>query len=100
MKNITNFARGFFKSIGKDKLVHFTLGSSFSLVVLPLLVIVKLSLLIEVGIFIALMVAFAWSIEFYQKLTNTGQYDNRDAVAVIIGGIPVALAYIAGIYSG
>lgn len=35
------------------------------------------------------LIIFAWGIEFYQKFTHSGTYDNLDAIAVIIGGLIV-----------
>ena len=38
------------------------------------------------------LIAVAWGIEFYQKLTKSGTYDNWDAVAVVVGGLIVYIS--------
>ena len=35
------------------------------------------------------LIVFAWSIEFYQRITKSGNYDDWDAIAVVIGGLIV-----------
>lgn len=35
----------------------------------------------------------AWGIEYFQKRTKSGTYDNWDATAVIIGGLMVLIPY-------
>jgi len=40
------------------------------------------------------LVSLAWGIEFYQKLTKSGTYDNWDALAVVIGGLIVYLSHV------
>ena len=40
------------------------------------------------------LISLAWGIEFYQKFTKSGTYDNWDAVAVVIGGLIVYLSHI------
>jgi len=40
------------------------------------------------------LIAVAWGIEFYQKITKSGTYDNWDAVAVVVGGLIVYLSHI------
>ena len=71
--------------IPKDKLIHTLSGVVFMAIALSA---VPISIA-----FIALPIV-AWGIEFYQKFTKSGQYDNWDAVAVVIGGVIVALPTI------
>jgi len=40
------------------------------------------------------LIAVAWGIEFYQKLTKSGTYDNYDALVVVVGGLIVYLSHI------
>ena len=40
------------------------------------------------------LVSLAWGIEFYQKFTKSGIYDNYDALAVVAGGLIVYLSHI------
>jgi len=40
------------------------------------------------------LISLAWGIEFYQKLTKSGTYDNYDALAVVTGGLIVYLSHI------
>jgi len=49
---------------------------------------------INVFIVIITLVTLAWGIEFYQKLTKSGTYDNWDAIAVVVGGLIVYLSHI------
>jgi len=49
---------------------------------------------INVFIVIPTMVFVAWGIEFYQKLTKSGTYDNCDAIAVVVGGLIVYISHI------
>ena len=69
--------------IGCDKRIHALAGSIIMAILLSIGIEVQLSLLI--------VTAIAFAVEFYQKATNTGEYDNIDAVAVIVGGIIVLL---------
>jgi len=43
-------------------------------------------------IIILSLIILSWGIEFYQKWTKTGQYDNYDALAVLVGGLIVYLS--------
>jgi len=49
---------------------------------------------INVFIIIPSLITLAWGIEFYQKLTKSGTYDNYDALAVVVGGLIVYLSHI------
>jgi len=49
---------------------------------------------INVLVVIPILELFSWGIEFYQKLTKSGTYDNWDAIAVVIGGLIVYLSYV------
>jgi len=40
------------------------------------------------------LISLAWGIEFYQKFTKSGTYDNWDAIAVVAGGLIVYLSHI------
>jgi len=45
-------------------------------------------------IILSVLVFVAWGIEFYQKFTKSGTYDNWDAIAVVVGGLIVYLSHI------
>ena len=45
-------------------------------------------------IVLSVLVFVAWGIEFYQKFTKSGTYDNWDAIAVVVGGLIVYLSHI------
>jgi len=49
---------------------------------------------INAFIVISTLVLFALGIEFYQKFTKSGTYDNCDAIAVVIGGLIIYLSHI------
>ena len=67
-----------------DKRMHFILGVVFvSLALSGSLTDLQANVL---------NVIFAWSIEFYQKYTKSGQYDDWDAIAVVLGGLTVSLS--------
>jgi len=42
------------------------------------------------------LIAVAWGIEFYQKFTKSGTYDNWDALAVVAGGLIVYVSRLLG----
>jgi len=48
----------------------------------------------NVFIVISTLVLVAWGIEFYQKFTKSGTYDNWDAIAVVVGGLIVYISNI------
>jgi len=48
----------------------------------------------NVFIVISTLVLVAWGIEFYQKFTKSGTYDNWDALVVVAGGLIVYLSHI------
>jgi len=48
----------------------------------------------NVFIVISALVLVAWGIEFYQKFTKSGTFDNWDAIAVVAGGLIVYLSHI------
>jgi len=48
----------------------------------------------NVFIIIPSLITLAWGIEFYQKFTKSGTYDNYDALAVVVGGLIVYLSHI------
>ena len=73
-------------TIPKNKLEHALIGTGFTLI------LVAIPLLPVLGKFIAL-VAFAYVIEISQKVFGWGKFEHLDAVAVVIGGVPVLVAY-------
>jgi len=40
------------------------------------------------------LISLAWGIEFLQKWTKSGTYDNYDALAVVVGGLIVYLSHV------
>jgi len=69
-----------------DKRLHMLIG----VVLVPILTIFTAN----VFIIIPSLITLAWGIEFYQKLTKSGTYDNYDALAVVVGGLIVYLSHI------
>ena len=69
-----------------DKRLHMLIG----VVLVSILTIFTTNVLV---VSITLIV-IAWGIEFYQKFTKSGTYDNWDAVAVVAGGLIVYLSHI------
>ena len=69
-----------------DKRLHMLIG----------VVLVSILTIFTVNVFIVLsaLVLIAWGIEFYQKLTKSGTYDNLDAIAVVAGGLIVYISHI------
>jgi len=71
-----------------DKRLHALVG----VVLIAILSIFTLTWYIIFGI----LVFVAWGIEFYQKFTKSGTYDNWDAIAVVIGGLIVYVSRLLG----
>ena len=69
-----------------DKRLHMLIG----IVLASILTIFTTSILV-VSI---TLISLAWGIEFYQKWTKSGTYDNWDAIAVVVGGLIVYLSHI------
>jgi len=60
------------------------------------IVVVAILTIFTVNVFVIapILVTVSWGIEFYQKFTKSGTYDNWDAVAVVVGGLIVYLSHI------
>jgi len=69
-----------------DLRLHMLIG----VVLVAILSIFTLTWYIVFGI----LVFVALGIEFYQKFTKSGTYDNYDAIAVVIGGLIVYLPHL------
>ena len=69
-----------------DKRLHMLIG--------VVLVSILSVFTINVFIVISALVLVAWGIEFYQKFTKSGTYDNWDAIAVVVGGLIVYISLI------
>jgi len=69
-----------------DKRLHMLIG--------VVLVSILSVFTINVFIVISALVLVAWGIEFYQKFTKSGTYDNYDAIAVVVGGLIVYISHI------
>ena len=69
-----------------DKRMHFMVGVFYTAILTVFTV--------NVFIVIPFLVALAWGIEFFQKWTKSGTYDNYDALAVVAGGLIVYLSHI------
>ena len=69
-----------------DKRIHALVG----------VVVAAMLLIIGFTIEVTLMsiIAVSWGIEIYQLITKSGQYDNFDAIAVLIGGLLVMLPWL------
>jgi len=61
-------------------------------------VLVSILTIFTINVFIVIptLVLFSWGIEFYQKFTKSGTYDNWDATAVVIGGLIVYVSRLLG----
>lgn len=68
-----------------DKRLHFMIGT----LIVSFLILFNLSIFLIVSI----LVVISWSIEFYQKFTKSGTYDNWDATAVVAGGLVVGISH-------
>ena len=69
-----------------DKRMHILVGVFY----------ISLLTMFTLNVFIVMpfLVALAWGIEFFQKWTKSGTYDNYDALAVVAGGLIVYLSHI------
>jgi len=86
MLNKLNKILRFPEKIPCDKRLHMLIG----------VVLVSILSVFTINVFIVIptMVFVAWGIEFYQKLTKSGTYDNWDAIAVVAGGLIVYISHI------
>jgi len=69
-----------------DKRLHMLIG----VVLVSILTIFTINVWIVSGV----LISAAWGIEFYQKFTKSGIYDNCDALAVVAGGLIVYISNI------
>jgi len=69
-----------------DKRMHFMIG--------VVLVSILTTFTLNVWIVNGTLLSVAWGIEFFQKITKSGTYDNYDALAVVAGGLIVYLSHI------
>ena len=69
-----------------DKRLHMLIG--------VVLVFILTIFTLNVWVVSIALVSLAWGIEFFQKLTKSGIYDNYDAIAVVVGGLIVYLSHI------
>jgi len=69
-----------------DKRMHMLIG----------VVLVSILTILTTNVFIIIpsLITLAWGIEFYQKFTKSGTYDNWDAIAVVVGGLIVYASHI------
>jgi len=74
------------ENIPCDKRMHGLIGAVF----MAIMIIFTLNLYI----LLSAIILTAWGIEFFQKWTKSGQYDNYDAIAVVVGGLIVLAPYI------
>ena len=74
------------ENIPCDKRLHMLIG----------VVLVSILTIFTVNVFIvpSTLVLVAWGIEFYQKFTKSGTYDNYDAIAVVAGELIVYLSHM------
>ena len=86
MKNTINSIIRYPEKLRCDLRLHMLVG----------VVLVSILTIFTVNVFIVLppLVLIAWGIEFYQKFTKSGTYDNWDAIAVVVGGLIVYLSHI------
>ena len=74
------------EKISCDKRLHMLIG----VVLVSILTIFT----INVWVVSIALIPLAWGIEFYQKFTKSGIYDNYDALAVVVGGLIVYLSHM------
>jgi len=74
------------EKIPNDKRLHMLIG----------VVLVSILTIFTINVFIVsiALISLAWGIEFYQKFTKSGTYDNYDALAVVAGGLIVYASHI------
>ena len=86
MLNKLNSILRYFEKLRCDLRLHMLIG----------VVLVSILTIFTLNVFIVLstLVLIAWGIEFYQKLTKSGIYDNCDALAVVAGGLIVYISNI------
>ncbi len=68
-----------------DKRMHFMVGTVYATIAI---------LLLPLWAFLISVTVVAWGIEFYQKFTKSGTFDNFDAVAVVFGAVPILIVYM------
>ena len=78
----------YLEKIPADKRLHFMIGT----VLTALVTIFTVNLYIILGS----LVLVAYMIEYVQKWTKSGTFDHWDAIAVMLGGLPVIAAYWIG----
>jgi len=86
LKNTINSIIRYPEKLRCDLRLHILIG----VVLVSILTIFTINVLIVSIVLISL----AWGIEFYQKFTKSGTYDNYDALAVVVGGLIVYLSHI------
>jgi len=86
MINKLNKILRYHEKIPYDKRLHMLIG----------VVLVSILSVFTINVFIVIppLVLVAWGIEFYQKFTKSGTYDNWDAIAVVAGGLIVYVSHI------
>jgi len=69
-----------------DKRMHMLIGTVFTAILT----------IFTVNVFIVIpsLIALSWGIEYFQKWTKSGQFDNYDALAVMVGGLMVYASHI------
>lgn len=77
-----------------DKRIHIIGGEFLTFITLIGLFIINTNLLIIIYTSTIVLVVVAYGIELYQKYTKSGTYDNNDALAVIIGGLPLIILVV------
>jgi len=84
-KKLNNIIR-YPEKIPCDKRIHFIVG----------VVLMAILTVFTTNVFIVniTLVSVAWGIEYSQKYTKSGQFDNYDAIAVMVGGLVVYLSHI------
>jgi len=85
IKNLNNIMR-YPEKMPCDKRIHFIAG----VIIVAFMSLFTISLFIIVPI----LILIAWGIEFFQKITKSGQFDNYDAIAVVVGGLVVLMPQI------
>jgi len=86
-----------------DKAYHMLGGAiigSVLLTVLAMITYTSLDMLLGISAYVILVTCIAWGIEIFQLYSKTGQYDNYDAIAVLLGSTIVLMPFIVLIYKG
>jgi len=91
------------QKIPTDKAYHAlggTIVGSIVLMIITALDTVGIDQFAWLMLYTVTMLTVGWGIELFQIYTRSGQYDNMDAIAVILGALVPALPFALLMYKG